>query len=406
GETSIDRVTPTRKNGKLVLRFSVCYHDGQRKQHTIQAPLGTSVTEIRRSAHKKAKRLLEDSGKTTWTGSAQISPYIRDVCIPAIERSTRLQPRSIQKYNLAARTLARALAGYSIRDAAHYDVLEKILVGIAKQHGRGSAISCQTVLKRYVLPRLVSSGYIASHPLAEMPQIDLSHKPGFTPRKGQRHTLTEEEWQSVLDHLLTRDTSVPLYPTAVNVKKSTITKHQQLVLLTVVQMATGLRISEAISLQWKDIVQTDGDYFIDLPASKSKGKRKSRIIPIIYPDVRNFLERHRSDPPHYVVGRPTDTTKKWDANNADDDLPELFRQVSHATGVKTLKNMRSHDWRATLNGIWLPKVGVALTSAVFGHSEEMNQAYYMDKENVLTQMELAKTQAKSLHESLHNQSTQ
>lgn len=398
GETTIDRATPFIEGGAKKLRFTIKHLDGRTERVTKQAPKGTSTGALRRMARQMAEEKLATNSKTGWKAGSPLSTYIEEMTIPAIERNTRLQPTSKKRYTLAASHLVRELKGYTIRDGATYDVLEKTLLKIAKDHGRGSAISARTVLSRYILPRLVASGYITAHPLAGV-TIDIPHKKGFQPKSQHLHTLTRDEWDKVVRHLLTRNTTGPLDPDARNVKKVTICKHERLVTLTLVQAVTGLRISESLALQWEDLVTDEnGDTFIDLPPEKAKGKRKGRVIPIIVDGVTDYLEQFRGDPVDYIIGSPTTREKRWDSTNADDDLGVLYTQIAEATGVKTLKRMTSHDWRATLNGIWAPVIGVDVAASIFGHSEVMNKEYYTDTKNVMTRMAFAKASLDALKE--------
>lgn len=391
GETTIDRAKITKAdNGNREIRFTVCHHDGRKQRVTKQAPPRTPAVDLRRMAREKAEQLLNQSSSTVVHGGIRMSDYIKSQTVPAIERADRLQPTSKKRYTLAANQLAKAMTGYTVRDAAAFDVLEKVLTGIASTHGRGSATTARTVLTKYVLPRLVASRHIPANPLVGV-TIDLPAKAGFTPKKAHLHTLTQDEWHTVVDHLLNRDTTGPLHADARQVKQSTITKHANLTTLTLIQATTGLRISEACALQWRDLIDEGDEAYIDLPAEKAKGKRRGRMIPLIHDGTTDYLRARRGADTDYIASAPSSPSIMWNPTNADDDVPELYRQVATATGVTTLETMTSHDWRATLNGIWGPIIGAETAAAIFGHSEAMNRKYYTDDKNISARMAAARS---------------
>lgn len=99
-----------------------------------------------------------------------------------------------------------------------------------------------------------------------------------------------------------------------------------------------------------------------------KGKEKGRFIPILRADIAEYLRQHRGAPEEYVVGSPTDTLKPWDSTNADDKIPELYKQIADETGVAILANLRSHSWRATLHGVFSDTIDPATRAAIFGHT--------------------------------------
>ena len=201
-----------------------------------------------------------------------------------------------------------------------------------------------------------------------------------------RRTLTEAEWETVVKHLLTRNVSSLLTPTKhKNIRESTRAVHGRVVRMTLLQAVTGLRISEANSVQWKHVIE-HGDHLLIYDTRNivkgRRGKEKGRHIPILREDVAAYLRTHREDDDHYVIGSPSTTTKPWNPTNADDAVPELYRQVSEATGVALLADLRSHSWRATLHGVYADKINPTTRAAIIGHTEQVADEYYTDRENI------------------------
>ena len=125
------------------------------------------------------------------------------------------------------------------------------------------------------------------------------------------------------------------------------------------QAVTGLRISEASNVQWKHVIEHGDHLLIDATRDIVKGRKgseKGRHIPILREDVADYLRSHREDDDHYVIGYPSSTTKPRNPTNADDVVPEFYRQVAEATDVALLADLRSHSWRATLHGVYADKI--------------------------------------------------
>lgn len=170
-----------------------------------------------------------------------------------------------------------------------------------------------------------------------------------------------------------------------NIRQSTRAVHARAVRMTLLQAVTGLRISEANAVQWRHIIESDGRLLVDATqdiVKGRKGKEKGRYIPILREDVADYLRTHREDDDHFVIGSPTTTAKPWTATNADDVVPELYRQVAATTGVTLLTTLRSHSWRSTLNGVYSDKLPATTRAAIFGHTEEINNEYYSDRANI------------------------
>ncbi|MDN6136158.1 tyrosine-type recombinase/integrase [Corynebacterium sp.] len=385
GEHSIDRTNPRPHNGGYVLDWSIRLNDGKLVRKRTQ---GATKSAVRARAKETAKNLLK-AGKQHWTLNKPMNDYLTAETAQKIKESTRLKDASKARYLNALVLLKPKLKGYSIHDAMTFKVMEKVLKGIATE-APGSVSTARTVLSSYIADELVRAGVIAANPIRGV-NLDL-----IPPKRRdqERRTLTEGEWDTVIKHLLTRDTTTLLTPTKhKNIRQSTKNIHARAVRLTLLQSITGLRISEANKLQWKHIINTDDGMLINASADivkGRKGKEKGRYIPILRADVAEYLRQNRGQPEEYVVGSPADSFKPWDATNADDKIPELYKQIADETGVKILANLRSHSWRATLHGVYADVMDPATRAAIFGHTQAVAEEYYTDRNNIESLMRQVK----------------
>lgn len=379
GTHSIDRVHPRKTaKGDYVLDWSVRTHAGKLLRRRSQ---GKTKGEVRARARDKAIDLLTTSGGA-WAPSSPIADYIDRVVQPSIEKASTLKQLSRNRYLASLKLVRQELTGYSIHDGTRFRVLEESLQNIARKKP-GSVSSARTVLSKYLITQLIRDGLLDGNPLKGV-SIDLGDA-GKKSSQGRR-TLTEAEWDTVVKHLLARDVEPLLMPTKhKNIRQSTRAVHARAVRMTLLQAVTGLRISEANAVQWRHIIESDGRLLVD--ATKDivkgrKGKEKGRYIPILREDVADYLHTHREDNDHFVIGSPSTTAKPWTATNADDVVPELYRQVAATTGVILLTDLRSHSWRSTLNGVYADKLPATTRAAIFGHTEEINDEYYSDRANI------------------------
>lgn len=83
----------------------------------------------------------------------------------------------------------------------------------------------------------------------------------------------------------------------------------------------------------------------------------------------------RRTPPGRAGAEPRTT-------NADDKVPELYKQIADETGVEILRDLRSHSWRATLHGVYADVMDARTRADIFGHTEQIADEYYNDRANV------------------------
>lgn len=378
GKTSIDRNTPRKTKTGYELDWSVRLHNGRLVPKRSK---GKTKGEVRARARRKAEELLATTS-TTWTPRTPMTTYIEKVTRPKIEESADLKDLSKRRYLASLNLVAAELKGYSVYDAMQFRVLEQTLQAVARTHP-GSVSSARTVLSTYIADALVRDGVISGNPIRGA-RLNIR-----TQGKGEtngRRTLTNGEYELVIKHLLTRDVTGPLVePKKGGARQSTINAHARITRLTLLQAVTGLRISEANRLKWEH-VEDDGENVIinatrDIVKGR-KGKEKGRYIPILREDVSDYLRQHREDDERYVVGSPTTTARAWDATNADDKVPELYKQIANETGVEILRDLRSHSWRATLHGVYADVMDARTRADIFGHTEQVAEEYYNDRANV------------------------
>lgn len=378
GHTSIDRATPRKTKTGYQLDWSVRLHDGRIIQRRSKAK---TKGEVRARARRKADELLSTTS-TEWTPRTPMNVYIEKVTRPKIEESSQLKDLSKRRYLASLNLVAAELKGYSVFDAMQFRVLERTLQAIARTHP-GSVSSARTILSTYIADALVRGGVISGNPIRGA-RLDIRAQGNAG--EGGRRTLTNGEYDAVVQHLLARDVSGPLIePKKGGARQSTMNAHARITRLTLLQAVTGLRISEANRLRWKH-VEDDGENVIinatrDIVKGR-QGKEKGRYIPILRADVTDYLRQHREDDERYVVGSPTTTAKPWDATNADDKVPELYRQIADETGVTILVDLRSHSWRATLHGVYADVMDARTRADIFGHTEQVADEYYNDRANV------------------------
>ena len=378
GHTSIDRATPRKTKTGYQLDWSVRLHDGRIIQRRSKAK---TKGEVRARARRKADELLSTTS-TEWTPRTPMNVYIEKVTRPKIEESSQLKDLSKRRYLASLNLVAAELKGYSVFDAMQFRVLERTLQAIARTHP-GSVSSARTILSTYIADALVRDGVISGNPIrGARLDIRAQGKAG----EGGRRTLTNGEYDAVVQHLLARDVSGPLIePKKGGARQSTMNAHARITRLTLLQAVTGLRISEANRLRWKHVEDDSENVIINATRDIVKGrqgKEKGRYIPILRADVTDYLRQHREDDERYVVGSPTTTAKPWDATNADDKVPELYRQIADETGVTILVDLRSHSWRATLHGVYADVMDARTRADIFGHTEQVADEYYNDRANV------------------------
>ena len=253
GTNTIDSVTPVRlANGKYRIQWKIRLQDGRLLSRDTT---GSTKGEARARAHAKAAELLAQGGTGgTWKPSSLATEYLETVSKPIITESSRLSPNSKARYKTVLTYLTEA---YSIASVARRRTIEELLKGIAAEHGAESGRHAKGVASRYFFEELIKDDVIEFNPLAGA-RIDLGTVKKTTRPEGGR-ALTTAEYDRVLTHLLTLDPAEGVVPPKRGryTLADRVAVHRCCIDLTLLQMATGLRVSEARTLMWDDIITDD-----------------------------------------------------------------------------------------------------------------------------------------------------
>lgn len=387
GEHSIDRNTPRKRDTTYLLDWSVRLHSGKLIEKRSQGP---TKSEVRRRAKVKAAELLAAGGSGAWKSSSPMSDYLDKVSRPSIE-DAKIRPSSRSRYLLVLRLLGGqcadhrhkdSLKGHSIGSAVRFRTLESCLKEIARLHGSETARQSRTVLSKYVVQQLIRDELISGNPLHGM-SIDLSSPKPATGKKGGV-ALSRKEYSTVVDHLLGID------PAEGQEKPKRgrwsmddrIARRRNTIDLTLLQAATGLRVSEANQLIFADHVGVDdeGVMHLDVPEDVSKTHR-ARRVPVLDDRVaERLLERQNAAQglESFVIGSPADQSEPWDRSNCQKATTALYKELADELGIEAFETERTHIWRATLNSLLLDTVPEVIRAAHFGHDAAVNRSAYTD----------------------------
>lgn len=369
---------------RLIWRIRVPGEAVPRRQTTK----GPSAGVVRRRARAKAEAILAETA-AGWTPGDALAGYIDQVVRPSLESDPRLAASTRDLYRRALGRIDDRLGSQTIAAAMTYRALEAAMQSVAAAHGTEAARQTRTVLSSRLIPALMRDGLTSHHPLAGV-RVDLTT--GARPRRSDTPVggiaLSADQYRRSLDYLLDLDPAT-LAPTTTRSRWTVaeqIEVRQCAIDTTLLQAVTGLRISEARQLSWREVrIDPQGVLWITVPATLSK-TRRGRTIPVLDQRVAAQLlaRRDRLSGLHRVpaddlllIGSPTDPTKPWDGRNARQRLAGLYQHLAEQLGIPELERERTHVWRATLNSL-LGAAPAAVRAAAFGHSEQVNQRSYTD----------------------------
>lgn len=378
GTNTIDSVTPVRlPNGKYRIQWKIRLHDGRLLSRDTT---GSTKGEARARAHAKAVELLAQGGTGgSWKGSSRATEYLEKVSKPIVTNSSKLSTNSKARYKTVLGYLTTSFEGYTIAAVSRRRTIEEIIKKIAAEHGAESGRHAKGVASRYFFEELVKDDVIEYNPLAGA-RIDLGNvKKRVRPEGGR--ALTGEEYDRVLAYLLALNPAEGVKPPKQGSRTlaDRIAVRRCCIDLTLLQMATGLRLSEARTLQWDDvIVDDDGNAGCVIRVENSK-THKERVAALLEPDVLDHLQaRCESVGGLYVVGAPLNPDTVWDRSNAQHALKKFYAELARECEVPLLTEYRTHVWRTTLNTLYRADVDPLLRARTLGHTVEVNAARYSD----------------------------
>lgn len=380
GQHTIDSVTPQRKDGTVYIRWSGRLPDGT--LHRARTQAGT-VGDARRRAKSAWVDLLSSTGSGgRWRGSSAMTDYIDAVTRPAIE-SADLAPRTVTRYREVTDLIAEHFTGRAIADCTSFRALEDALQTISRTHGRGTATQAKSVLSRYIVQQLVRDGVLSANPLAGvqvvLPEPDA---PRYKARPTAR-ALTASEYARVLDHLLAIDPAegVTAPRQGMYTLADKVAVRRAAIDLTILQMTTGVRITEARETTWDDVVvggtEDAPELRITITPERSK-TRRGRTVQVLDDRAAAHLLARRQIGGRYVIGSPARPDRPWDRDNAQKQVAALYKEIAEACAVPLLEKARSHVWRTTLNALTESTLSQEIRAAHFGHSTQENARSYTD----------------------------
>lgn len=398
GEHSIERAKVRegkRPSGAKFKRltWSIRLHGAAEpvRKHTEAEGTATDAA-VRRKALAQAEEMLRtNAARVAWKQGDSFARFIEAEVRPRIEGARNISDTSRTAYldalgfmlgSCEGHAHSSSLAGLTVFDGTGLDELTDCLQEVSRLHGYETARRCRTVLTGHVMPRLIAKRLITASPLAGV-RIDLTSmaKQKKQGRKGGV-ALSLAEFNAVYAHLVGIDPAEgAVEPSRGRWKLDhVIARRRNAIELTLLQMATGLRLSEA-RRAWVGLFEVTAEgVAIHVDASIAKGgvPRVAHVLdPRVAERVKTRLRAARS-PEELYAGAPSNAQKAWTLRDANDKLAELYLEMRTALGIDAFETERSHVWRATLNTMMETTLTAAQRAAQFGHSEKIGNQHYLD----------------------------
>lgn len=379
GAHTIASCTPKKVGDHYELNWCVRDLEGRMYRKRSQGP---TAGEARRRAYEKADEVLRASADvaTTWTPADSITKFIDAEVEPAI-KARRLSVSSRARYLGVLKHYRAYTKGKSIAAATTAPSLLKTLRSIADDIGIETARQTRSVVSNYVFQQLIFHQLVTSNPIRGTSLDFLKAEPG----EGRKYYPSREEWRRFLGFVLADAPDSPM-PGKAGIpqahKASAKARHARIIQFTELQLATGLRASEARQIVWSDVTQDDqGVVWVTVRPEISKTKT-GRTIPVLVPEVGERLLARRGEDDDPVLPQPT-STRFWDKAGVHKAVREYYEGVAGTSeGLAFLKQIRSHTWRGCLNTITTGILSPDVRAAYFGHTEAMNRRSYTDHVNV------------------------
>lgn len=386
GESTIKQVKATTFRKGKAIRWRGRDYTGHVHDKRTQ---GRDAGECRARALRQWEKILAESAAITssssWTLDDSITEFIDEVVIPAVEGADT-KPRTQARYLEVLGLYRHYTDGRSMRSLTTAAAIKAVIKTIANKHGAESARQARSVVSAYVIQQQIEYGLLDKNPIhgVSMP---------FTRTKKEHTPIpTVEEWKTLLRFILhEEDANAPMpgqdSPQAK--KLSARARHARVMELTVLQMATGLRISEALTLTWENVeIDNEGTAWVTVTAELAK-TGKARKVPVLVPEVSAALAKAHAGT-GLVIPAPTDTSKAWERGGATKAVRHYYTGLADTQGFEFLRENRSHVWRKVLTTAMAGILPPHLISAYFGHTPEVSGASYTDSVSVKPVIETSK----------------
>lgn len=393
GEHTAERSNPSpQADGGYRLTFTVVFQDGRKARPSVY---GATKGEVRRKAKRRAEELLRTNGGI-WSLSDPFSKYVEAVSRPAIDKA-KLSELSRERYEAGLRWLRgdcekckkkgvhhkHGLNRHTLGSGTTPRALEAMFTEIAELHGLSTAKGCRTVWNKYIAKHLILDSIMSSNPVLGQRLTELTgvERPART--RGGR-ALPREDYDQAMTWLLAADpTDWP-----VSHKKYgwiwrpdlQVATFLAAIDITLLQMTTGLRQSEARRVTWSMArLSPSGVMSIDVPEHVAKGGHPRVVLVLDRRVTTRLLERRdKQNDEGLIVGAPMDALKEWNRARCGQACRGLYLRMAKETNIELFEEERSHLWRTTLRSFYEGKVPEAVLNSQFGHSSEVAKLYYTD----------------------------
>lgn len=386
GEDSIDRVTPQKRAGHVVIDWRYRPLDGS--QVVDKTSQGKTAGAARRNARRTLEKLRQ--GGQAWRLDDALLDVIERETRPAIERaditdeSRALYLRGLEFLTGGCRQDHRHTHDFrrhTIASGTTYRALADVLAEVAALHGISEARRLRSVIGRYVIQPLMRDGLLPSNPIAGAPLEDLTGTKKPARARGGK-ALTQTEYRRVLEYLLALDSAAGIVttPTTEHRRPAMVAKAENARVQALLQATTGLRATEANGIRWSDARDTEGGGLAFAVRKEAAKGSRPRTVLVLDERVTALLRERRANArsDDFVVGSPADAAKPWDTRNRNRAAEDLYTRMHRDLGIETFASERSHMWRTTLHTLLLGSVPPDVLDAQFGNTQAVRAAHYSD----------------------------
>lgn len=381
GEHNIDRVKASKipdRGGKVVIRWKGVLKNGKQISRRSQGYTAGQARSRARATWEQACKEAEAFDGQVWTSQNSLTSFIDKVVEPRIKES-RLRPNTETRYLEVLAIYRKYTEGQALFTHEKAAQIRNTLKHIASDIGPETSRQTRSVVSNYLIGAMIEHGLLDHNPIKglNMP---------FTKAQSSEDVEipTVDEWRTFLKFTLDEDDPNDPMPGKISPQSKKISarlRHRRVIELTQLQLATGLRISEAIGIRWRDVVSDeDGVVWITVSSTLSKTKI-ARTVPILVPEVAANLQHRRGLDEEPVIPQPT-SQKFWDRSGAGKAVREYYAGLAKTKGFDFLEKNRSHAWRKTLTTATKALLPPHVQAAYFGHSIETSNRSYTASVNV------------------------